>query len=188
MSSTTQIEQSCSSDCEKQTLSPQRHKNDGYGEMVNEGISNSGTETKDNNKTPITKFIIILTSFSAIGGFLFGYDTGVVSGALLLLAQNFKMSTISKELFVSVTIGLACLFSLVGGVLNDWIGRKPTTLLASLVFTVGALVLGFAYNLFMLIIGRAILGVGIGKFKRVYNNTPQDTHKYLYTSKRPEEK
>lgn len=160
---TTQVEQP-SHNREKEKFSPRSHKNDGYVDMVNEEDKSFKLPDENDNdkKTPVTKFVLILTFFSAIGGFLFGYDTGVVSGALLLLGKNFQMSTISKELFVSVTIGLACLFSLVGGVLNDLIGRKPTTLLASLVFTVGALLLGFASNLITLIIGRAILGIGIG--------------------------
>ena len=154
---------------ETQKISPRRLKKDGYTDMASSNNEDSGVNNKtpggtDDPKTPVTKFLFVLTFFSAIGGFLFGYDTGVVSGALLLLDKNFEMSTIFKELFVSVTIGLACIFSLIGGIFNDWIGRKPTTLLASLVFTIGALVLGFAYNLAMLIIGRAILGIGIGKF------------------------
>lgn len=164
MANTTQVEQP-SHNREKEKFSPRRHKNDGYVDMVNEDKSFKLPDEND-KKTPVTKFVLILTFFSAIGGFLFGYDTGVVSGALLLLGKNFQMSTISKELFVSVTIVLACLFSLVGGVLNDWVGRKPTTLLASLVFTVGALLLGFAPNLVTLIIGRAIIGIGIGKLKK----------------------
>ena len=111
-------------------------------------------------KTPW--FIYILSFFSAIGGFLFGYDTGVVSGAMLLLKNYFHLSSILEEVIVSVTIGFACIFALCGGVLNDRFGRKFTTILASLVFNVGAVILAAAVNVEMLIAGRAILGIGIG--------------------------
>ena len=107
-------------------------------------------------------FIYILSFFSAIGGFLFGYDTGVVSGAMLLLKNEFKLSSLLEEVIVSVTIGFAFLFALCGGFLNDRFGRKFTTILASFVFTIGAGILAAAVNVEMLIIGRAILGIGIG--------------------------
>lgn len=155
-------------DNENQTLSPRLQKTTDYTDATNNGSDPPGNGGKESHnpdtktKTIVTKFVLVLTFFSAIGGFLFGYDTGVVSGAILLLDKNFHMTTFEKELFVSVTIFLACLFSLVGGFLNDFLGRKPTTLLASFVFTIGAILLGFAYNLAMLIAGRAILGVGIG--------------------------
>lgn len=48
-------------------------------------------------------FVILLTLLSTIGGFLFGYDTGVVSGATLPIADKFKLNTFEKELFVSIT-------------------------------------------------------------------------------------
>ena len=117
------------------------------------------TQDKD-VKTPW--FIYVLSFFSAIGGFLFGYDTGVVSGAMLLLKNKFHLSSILEEVIVSVTIGFAFLFALCGGILNDRFGRKFTTILASFVFTIGAVVLAAAVNVEMLIIGRAILGMGIG--------------------------
>lgn len=107
-------------------------------------------------------FVYILSFFSAIGGFLFGYDTGVVSGAMLLLKDKFQLTSLMQEVIVSVTIGFAFLFALAGGYLNDRFGRKLTTVIASVVFTVGAVVLAAAFNVAMLIIGRAILGMGIG--------------------------
>lgn len=108
-------------------------------------------------------YIWKLTFFAAIGGFLFGYDTGVVSGAMLLLKVEFNLSSFWQELIVSVTIGGAFLSALVGGVLNDLFGRKAVTILASCVFTVGAVVLCAAQNKDMLVAGRLILGFGIGE-------------------------
>ena len=114
-------------------------------------------------KEKTTRFVYLLTFFSAIGGFLFGYDTGVVSGAMLQINRVFSLTTVWQELVVSVTIAGAALFAVVGGFSNDLLGRKPTILFASLVFTAGAAVLGAAFNVIMLLIGRIIVGFGIGK-------------------------
>lgn len=110
-----------------------------------------------------TAYVWLLSFFAAIGGFLFGYDTGVVSGAMLLLREEFSLSPVLQEVIVSVTIGAAFLSAIIGGYLSDAFGRKVCTILASLVFTAGALVLGLAENVTMLIIGRLIIGIGIGK-------------------------
>lgn len=110
-----------------------------------------------------TAYVWLLSFFAAIGGFLFGYDTGVVSGAMLLLREEFSLSPVLQEVIVSVTIGAAFLSAIIGGYLSDAFGRKVCTILASLVFTAGALVLALAENVTMLIIGRLIIGIGIGK-------------------------
>ena len=121
------------------------------------------------------KFVWLLTFFSAIGGFLFGYDTGVVSGALILLKDRFGLTTTQEELFVSVAIGAACIGAFSGGFINDQFGRKFSTILASIIFTIGAIMLGVAQNVAMLMAGRLILGLGIGKFIHHSNNCCKTT-------------
>ena len=107
-------------------------------------------------------FVYTLTLLSAIGGFLFGYDTGVISGAMILIQPIFGLSTLWTELIVSITIGAAALFAMLGGVFNSYLGRKPTILIASTVFTVGAIVMGVANDKEVLLVGRLIVGIGIG--------------------------
>ncbi|XP_064606044.1 proton myo-inositol cotransporter-like [Liolophura sinensis] len=107
-------------------------------------------------------FVVWLTFLAACGSFLFGYDTGIVSGAMLYLREEFELTDIQQEAVISVTIAAAAVFSLIGGMLNHTIGRKRTIIIASIAFTIGALVLGFALNLAMLIIGRLVVGIGIG--------------------------
>ena len=107
-------------------------------------------------------FVVLLTLVAALGGFLFGYDTGVVSGAIIKMRETFLLSSTWLEVVVSVTIAAAAVSALLAGFLCDFIGRRPTLLVASVVFTVGSLVLGAAYHLAMLVIGRVIVGVGIG--------------------------
>lgn len=107
-------------------------------------------------------YVIFLTCFATIGGLLFGYDTGIVSGSMLLIRDVYNLSTIWQELIVSATIGAAALFSLVAGVLSDRLGRKTVIMFASFVFTIGAVVMAAANGKAMLLGGRIIVGIGIG--------------------------
>ncbi|CAG5116893.1 unnamed protein product, partial [Candidula unifasciata] len=111
-------------------------------------------------KTPF--FVYYLACFATIGGLLFGYDTGIVSGSMLLIKDYFDLSTIWQELIVSATVGAAAIFSLLAGFMCDILGRKITIMIASVVFVVGAVVMGAAQSKEMLLIGRVIVGIGIG--------------------------
>lgn len=128
-------------------------------------VTVNGTSTNSDVGTDDAKtsgFLYVLSFFAAIGGFLFGYDTGVVSGAMLLLKKQFQLTSLWEEIIVSATILFAAIFALVGGFMNDFFGRKFTTVCASAVFTAGAVILGCAKNITMLVFGRSILGIGIG--------------------------
>ncbi|KAL0968630.1 hypothetical protein UPYG_G00269370 [Umbra pygmaea] len=116
--------------------------------------------TIDQDVKPV--FVYALAFFSALGGFLFGYDTGVVSGAMLLLKKEMHLTPIWQELLVSSTVGAAALSALAGGALNGVFGRRICILIASFIFTVGGVVLGVAPNKEVLLVGRIIVGLGIG--------------------------
>ncbi|KAE8616176.1 hypothetical protein XENTR_v10008737 [Xenopus tropicalis] len=107
-------------------------------------------------------FVYVVSVFSALGGFLFGYDTGVVSGAMLLLKREMNLSALWQELLVSSTVGAAALSALAGGVLNGVLGRRPCILMASLLFTAGAVILAAARDKETLLGGRVVVGLGIG--------------------------
>ncbi|XP_072526538.1 solute carrier family 2 member 13b isoform X2 [Salminus brasiliensis] len=108
------------------------------------------------------RFVYLLAFFSALGGFLFGYDTGVVSGAMLLLKKEMNLSSLWQELLVSSTVGAAALAALAGGVLNGALGRRLCILLASFIFSAGGVVLSVSPNKEVLLVGRLIVGLGIG--------------------------
>lgn len=84
------------------------------------------------------------------------------AGAIIEIRKAFKLDSMWLELFVSVTIAAAALSALISGFLCDWMGRRPTLIMASLIFTAGAVVLGASYYVAMLVIGRIVVGVGIG--------------------------
>ncbi|XP_060759601.1 proton myo-inositol cotransporter [Neoarius graeffei] len=107
-------------------------------------------------------FVRVLALFSALGGFLSGYDAGVVSGAMLLLKREHNITLPWHELLVSGTVAAAALSALAGAFLNDVFGRRACVLLASFAFFIGGIVMGSAPNKEAVLIGRLIVGVGIG--------------------------
>lgn len=108
-------------------------------------------------------FIYVLAFFSALGGFLFGYDTGVVSGAMLLLKKEMNLNALWQEVLVSSTVGAAALSALSGGFLNGWLGRRICILVASFIFSIGGFILSAAPGKAVLLVGRIVVGLGIGE-------------------------
>nr|XP_046183974.1 proton myo-inositol cotransporter-like [Oncorhynchus gorbuscha] len=107
-------------------------------------------------------FVYVLAAFSALGGFLFGYDTGVISGAMLLLKKEMNLSALWQEVLISSTVATAALSALAGGLLNGVFGRRVCILLASFIFTAGGIVLSAAPDKEVLLVGRLIVGLGLG--------------------------
>ena len=103
---------------------------------------------------------VTVAMFGTLGGFSFGYDTGVISGELLFIKTEFELNSFDQEILVSVTIATAMLTALASGYLGDRIGRRPCMLIGSFIFTIGAVINGFSQTSLMLIIGRGILGLG----------------------------
>lgn len=127
--------------------------------------SSGRQKSKKTSETKMTIYVYMLSLFAAIGGFLFGYDTGVVSGAMLLVDRYYNLSAIQHELVVSVTIAAAAVGAAFGGSINEWIGRRKALILASVVFTAGAGCMAGSPRAYweVLFTGRMIVGLGIGK-------------------------
>jgi hypothetical protein len=71
-----------------------------------------------------TKFVYIAASFAALGGLLFGYDTGVISGALIFIKREFGLTLAAEEIVVSGVLLGATLGAIVGGKAADLFGRR----------------------------------------------------------------
>jgi SP family myo-inositol transporter-like MFS transporter 13 len=131
--------------------------------LSNSGIHDSADTTC--SKTQHVWTLYLLTFFACIGGSLFGYDTGVVSGAMVQLKSKqvgFDLSDGQQEMVVSITTGGAILGSMLSGQANATFGRRPVIIFASIVFTGGAFVMAMAQGYAVLVLGRVIVGVAVG--------------------------
>ncbi|XP_025888288.1 probable inositol transporter 2 isoform X6 [Solanum lycopersicum] len=110
-------------------------------------------------------YVLRLAFSAGIGGLLFGYDTGVISGALLYIRYDFKdvdRNTLLQECIVSMAVAGAIIGAAIGGWLNDKFGRKSAILIADFLFFVGAVIMASAINSALLILGRVFVGFGVG--------------------------
>src|SRR3954468_15280260 len=109
------------------------------------------------------RFLIKLTVISTLGGLLFGYDTGVISGALLYMKTDLHLTTFTEAVVVSSLLfpGAAC-GALLGGKLADKLGRKGSLLVCAGLFLIGALICATAPNVGVMTTGRILLGFGVG--------------------------
>ena len=110
----------------------------------------------------MTRWLAVVLAVVVFAGGLFGYDQGVISGALPGIKAAFSLSLLMVQVVTSwVTLG-ALAGSLAGGALSDGIGRKRTLLLAGALFTFGAVVQWSASDAAILVVGRFIVGIGVG--------------------------
>ena len=108
-------------------------------------------------------YLTRLTVISTLGGLLFGYDTGVISGALLYMQDSLNMSPVEEAMVVSALLFPgAALGALSGGRLADTLGRRGTLLVCALLFLVGALGCAVAPTVGFMVVARVILGLGVG--------------------------
>ncbi|MSS45198.1 sugar porter family MFS transporter [Cutibacterium sp. WCA-380-WT-3A] len=98
----------------------------------------------------------------ALGGLLFGYDTGVISGALPSMTGYFELSDLSSGVVVSALVVGAAVGALTSGRMSDRFGRRPVLLSASAIFIVGAILAAVSVSVPMIVAARIIIGFGVG--------------------------
>lgn len=107
-------------------------------------------------------YLVFLSFVAALGGFLFGYDTAVISGTIAQVTVLFHLDTLQQGWYV----GCALIGSIVGvlfaGVLSDKFGRKLTMVLSAVLFSTSAIGCAICANFDELVVYRIIGGVGIG--------------------------
>lgn len=106
--------------------------------------------------------LYLAVGIAALGGLLFGYDTGVISGALLYLNSSFHLNSLTKEVAVSAVLVGAILGAVIASWLSNAVGRRPTLLITAIIFTAGAILTAFASNLWIFILWRLAVGISIG--------------------------
>lgn len=107
-------------------------------------------------------YIYAVSAIAALAGLLFGFDTGIISGALLFIEKDFVISTGMKELIVSSVLFGAMFGSLFSGRLTDKFGRRRLMLLISSLFITGTLIAALATQVYAILFGRLFIGLAIG--------------------------
>lgn len=122
----------------------------------------SSTSTPTPARPRIGRWLVLVGLVILLAGTLFGYDQGVIAGALEGIDKSFKVGTTATEIITSwVTLG-ALVGALVAGVVADRVGRKRTIVLAAVLFTAGAVLEALAPGVVALVAGRLIVGFGVG--------------------------
>jgi sugar porter (SP) family MFS transporter len=107
-------------------------------------------------------FLMRIAIIAALGGFLFGYDTGVISGALLFIKKDLHASQFAQQWIVGSLLIGAVVGAVISGYLSDRIGRRWTKFGSGCVYVIGALAGAFATNTAWLIGTRFVLGLAVG--------------------------
>jgi SP family xylose:H+ symportor-like MFS transporter len=116
----------------------------------------------DQTKKFNNAYIFGLSFISALGGYLFGFDFAVISGALPFLRKQFELSA-AGEGFLTGSLALGCIVGcIIAGRIAERYGRRPGLMLAALVFAVSSIVIAFSGDLTFFIILRFIAGIGVG--------------------------
>ncbi|TIC85919.1 sugar porter family MFS transporter [Nocardioides sp. GY 10113] len=120
------------------------------------------TSTQMDRPAKTSRYVYAVGLVLLLCGLLFGYDQGVISGALGGIKEDFDPSTLVIEIITSwVTLG-AMVGALAAGVIADRLGRRAALMLAAAIFVVGTLLEAFAPGTVVLTIGRLVLGAGVG--------------------------
>ncbi|WP_432520708.1 sugar porter family MFS transporter [Kineococcus sp. SYSU DK006] len=108
------------------------------------------------------RLVHAVAAVSALGGLLFGYDTGIISSALLFLARDFDLSARAQEVVVSAILVGAMAGAVGGGALSNRFGRRRVVMVVAVVFGVGAVAAALAPGTASLVAARFVLGLAVG--------------------------
>ena len=107
-------------------------------------------------------YLIFLSVVAALGGFLFGYDTAVISGTIAQVTQLFQLDALQQGWYVGCALVGSIVGVLFAGILSDKLGRKLTMVISAVLFSTSALGCALSADFTQLVIYRIIGGVGIG--------------------------
>ncbi|KAK4710220.1 hypothetical protein R3W88_004733 [Solanum pinnatisectum] len=114
------------------------------------------------SSTKINKYACACSIVASMISIIFGYDTGVMSGAMIFVKKEFKISDAKTEVLAGILNLCALVGSLSAGRTSDYIGRRYTIVIASVIFLLGSVVMGYGPSYVVLLVGRCIAGVGVG--------------------------
>jgi SP family galactose:H+ symporter-like MFS transporter len=106
--------------------------------------------------------VVLTAAIAGLGGLLFGYDTGVIAGALLFITPDFHLSSFESGLVVGAVPLGAIAGAAVSGPVSDGRGRRVVIIFSAIVFATGALVSAAAPGTAVLVVARVVIGIAIG--------------------------
>lgn len=107
-------------------------------------------------------WLYIIAIVASLGGLLSGFDTGVISGALLFINQTWDLSDYTQGFLVSSVLIGAVIGAATNGVLADIFGRKKIIIATAVIFIVGSILCALAPNIYVLILSRILVGLAVG--------------------------
>jgi sugar porter (SP) family MFS transporter len=126
------------------------------------------TTTAPPSSGTIRRHVLVGAAVTALGGLLFGYDTGVISGALLFIGNDFHgLTSFDKELLTSILLIGALIGALAAGRIADRVGRRPTVLGTAALFVAGVMLAAFSPSFGVLVGSRVIIGLAVGSASMV---------------------
>ena len=120
------------------------------------------TTTRATARNVNTYYVILISGAAALGGFLFGFDTAVINGAVLALTKAFNTSSWLTGLAVSLALLGSAVGAFCAGQIANRYGRVKAMVVASVLFTISALGSGFAFSIWDFIFWRLLGGVAVG--------------------------
>jgi sugar porter (SP) family MFS transporter len=116
----------------------------------------------------VRRHVLAGAAITALGGLLFGYDTGVISGALLFIGKDFPgLTSFDKELLTSILLIGALIGALAAGRIADRVGRRPTVLGTAALFVAGVMLAAFSPSYGVLVAARVVIGLAVGSASMV---------------------
>jgi MFS family permease len=106
--------------------------------------------------------VVTIAVVSALGGLLFGYDTGVISGALPTIAHDFHLADAGQQIVTSAIVVGAIIGACFSGPVAERLGRRPAVMWAAFIFMAGAFFSALAAEAWTLGIARLVLGLAVG--------------------------
>jgi MFS transporter, SP family, galactose:H+ symporter len=122
----------------------------------------SGAIYQPGRRSGTKRYIILIAAVAALGGLLFGFDTGVIAGAMLFIVPDFHLGPAEQGLVVSAVTFGALFGAIAGGASSDRLGRRRTNIIAGTSFVAGSILSAIAPNVDALIGSRVIIGLAIG--------------------------
>ncbi|KAI4716121.1 general substrate transporter [Aureobasidium sp. EXF-10727] len=126
-------------------------------------------------ETKTGKFAWLVSITAAIGGMLFGYDTGIISAVLVYIGTSLDHKILTsgeKELITSITSGAAFFGAIFAGLTADKYGRKPAIYVGCVLFIIGAILQAASFGLAQMTVGRLVVGFGVGSAAMIGTSSP----------------